>query len=35
MGALTGVLRAASFLGLGATLIVIGRLYQRLLMRSA
>ncbi len=34
MAALTGVLRAASFLGLGATLIVIGRLYQRLLMRS-
>ncbi len=34
MAALTGVLRAASFLGLGATLIVIGRLYQRLLMRG-
>jgi uncharacterized membrane protein len=34
MAALTGVLRAASFLGLGATLIVIGRLYQRLMMRS-
>jgi uncharacterized membrane protein len=32
MAALTGALRAASFLGLGATLIVIGRLYQRLLM---
>jgi uncharacterized membrane protein len=32
MRALTGVLRAASFLGLGAVLIVIGRLYQRLLM---
>lgn len=32
MAALTGVLRAASFLGLGAVLIVIGRLYQRLLM---
>jgi uncharacterized membrane protein len=31
MAALTGVLRAASFLGLGATLILIGRLYQRLL----
>ncbi len=34
MAALTGVLRAASFLGLGAVLIVIGRLYQRLLMRG-
>ncbi len=34
MAALTGVLRAASFLGLGATLIVIGRLYQRLLLRT-
>ena len=34
MAALTGVLRAASFLGLGATLIVIGRLYQRLLLRA-
>ncbi|MGH6924809.1 MAG: DUF2339 domain-containing protein [Propylenella sp.] len=34
MAALTGALRAASFLGLGATLIVIGRLYQRLLMRG-
>ena len=32
MAALTGALRAASFLGLGAVLIVIGRLYQRLLM---
>ena len=32
MAALTGVLRAVSFLGLGATLIVIGRLYQRLLL---
>jgi uncharacterized membrane protein len=35
MAALTGALRAASFLGLGVTLIVIGRLYQRLLMRTA
>jgi uncharacterized membrane protein len=34
MAALTGALRAASFLGLGAVLIVIGRLYQRLLMRG-
>jgi uncharacterized membrane protein len=34
MAALTGALRAASFLGLGATLIVIGRLYQRLLLRG-
>jgi len=34
MAALTGVLRAASFLGLGAVLIVIGRLYQRLLTRE-
>jgi uncharacterized membrane protein len=34
MAALTGALRAASFLGLGATLIIIGRLYQRLLMRG-
>ncbi len=34
MAALTGALRAASFLGLGATLIVIGRLYQRLLQRG-
>ncbi len=34
MAELTGALRAASFLGLGATLIVIGRLYQRLLMRG-
>jgi uncharacterized membrane protein len=34
MAALTGALRAASFLGLGATLIVIGRLYQRLLSRG-
>jgi uncharacterized membrane protein len=31
MAALTGALRAASFLGLGAVLIVIGRLYQRLM----
>lgn len=31
MAALTGALRAASLLGLGATLIVIGRLYQQLL----
>ena len=35
MAALTGALRAASFLGLGAVLIVIGRLYQRLLVRGA
>jgi uncharacterized membrane protein len=35
MSALTGVLRAASFLGLGLVLIVIGRLYQRLLTGSA
>ena len=35
MSELSGALRAASFLGLGATLIVIGRLYQRLLMRSS
>lgn len=34
MAALKGALRAASFLGLGATLIVIGRLYQRLLLRG-
>jgi uncharacterized membrane protein len=34
MAALTGALRAASFLGLGAVLIVIGRLYQRLLTRG-
>jgi uncharacterized membrane protein len=34
MAALTGVLRAASFLGLGAALIAIGRLYQRLLTRA-
>jgi uncharacterized membrane protein len=34
MAALTGALRAASFLGLGAVLILIGRLYQKLLMRS-
>jgi uncharacterized membrane protein len=34
MAALTGALRAASFLGLGAVLIVIGRLYQKLLMRN-
>jgi uncharacterized membrane protein len=34
MAALTGALRAASFLGLGAALIVIGRLYQRLLLRT-
>jgi len=34
MAALTGALRAASFLGLGAVLIAIGRLYQRLLMRG-
>jgi uncharacterized membrane protein len=34
MAALTGALRAASFLGLGIVLIVIGRLYQRLLLRS-
>jgi uncharacterized membrane protein len=36
MAQLTGALRAASFLGLGVTLIVIGRIYQRLLtMRPA
>jgi uncharacterized membrane protein len=35
MAALTGALRAASFLGLGAVLIAIGRLYQRLLARPA
>lgn len=34
MAALTGVLRAASFLGLGAVLIGIGRLYQTLLRSS-
>ncbi len=34
MAALTGALRAASFLGLGAVLILIGRLYQRLLTRG-
>jgi uncharacterized membrane protein len=34
MAALTGALRAASFLGLGAVLIAIGRLYQRLLTRG-
>ncbi|MFK7901451.1 MAG: DUF2339 domain-containing protein, partial [Nitratireductor sp.] len=31
MAALTGVLRALSFLGLGAFLIVVGRYYQRIL----
>jgi uncharacterized membrane protein len=36
MSALTGALRAASFIALGACLIGIGRLYQRLLLpRSA
>ena len=35
MAALTGALRAASFLGLGAVLIAVGRLYQRLLMPPA
>jgi uncharacterized membrane protein len=34
MAALTGALRAASFLGLGVVLIVIGRLYQRLLVHG-
>lgn len=35
MAALTGVLRAASFLGLGGVLIVVGRLYQRLLTHGS
>lgn len=35
MSALTGVLRAASFIGLGAALIAIAYLYQRLVFRRA
>lgn len=35
MAALTGALRAFSFLGLGLSLMAIGRFYQRLLMRPA
>ena len=35
MSALTGVLRAFSFIGLGLSLIVIGRFYQRILTRQA
>ncbi|WP_161785030.1 DUF2339 domain-containing protein [Hoeflea sp. BAL378] len=34
MSALTGALRAFSFIGLGVSLMVIGRFYQRLLLRS-
>jgi len=35
MSALTGILRAFSFIGLGLSLIVIGRFYQRILTRQA
>lgn len=35
MSALTGVLRAFSFIGLGLSLIVIGRFYQRILTKQA
>jgi uncharacterized membrane protein len=35
MSALTGPLRAFSFIGLGICLVAIGRLYQRLLFKSA
>ena len=34
MSALTGALRAFSFIGLGVSLMVIGRFYQRVLMRT-
>lgn len=34
MSALTGPLRAFSFIGLGLSLLVIGRFYQRILMRT-
>ncbi|WP_417423436.1 DUF2339 domain-containing protein [Hoeflea sp.] len=34
MSALTGVLRAFSFIGLGGSLLVIGRFYQRILQRT-
>ncbi len=35
MAALEGILRALSFIGLGISLIVIGRFYQRILTRNA
>ncbi|MEM7069347.1 MAG: DUF2339 domain-containing protein [Pseudomonadota bacterium] len=35
MSELTGILRALSFIGLGLSLIVIGRFYQRILTRQA
>jgi uncharacterized membrane protein len=35
MSGLTGLLRVASFLGLGLTLIAIGRVYQRFVLRPA
>ncbi|MEL7429389.1 MAG: DUF2339 domain-containing protein, partial [Pseudomonadota bacterium] len=35
MAALEGLLRALSFIGLGVTLIIIGRFYQRILTRNA
>jgi len=34
MASLEGILRAASFIGLGISLIVIGRFYQRILARK-
>lgn len=34
MSALTGVLRAFSFIGLGISLLAIGRFYQRILLRT-
>jgi uncharacterized membrane protein len=34
MSALTGALRAFSFIGLGVSLMVIGRFYQRVLLRT-
>jgi uncharacterized membrane protein len=34
MTALTGALRAFSFIGLGVSLLVIGRFYQRILIRT-
>ena len=35
MAALTGLYRAASFLGLGASLVALAYLYQRLIARIA
>ena len=35
MSGLTGLLRVASFLGLGLTLIAIGRVYQRFVLRPS